>query len=668
MRRCLYDPRGLSDVDEQSPDSAPLLSPAEDDADDDGIPDWADLASPNSSSRLSLNLKLSQNIQKAWENGQVDLSTITITFDYAGPSREQVQSLFNLTDADGLAVLSITPGVRLWRNAGSTIDDYLVPGQSYTAEELGLTPGSDFALLLDAQPGAATNDGNIPITASASINADHFNGNLSDQVHAQTFGVDLDVDVDLKDGINAKDDALESKIAGQGQIIRVNDNDDDHDLIPDWLDGFGAFDLADAFTTSVNDKFTKLSLNLYSSNDSDEIIFNYSADDPYAYLNTGITESITQIEPQGAYRLWTFNGDQIRDPHSILDDGHFIPSGTAITGEARDQLLNGDLYLEIVDVPDSMEESKITVTLRRGDGSAEHQDIISLLPITFDTTPVVPNTALDISLFGVGVNPPSVTTTAITWDETSESIKAAFSISGSLELAGHSTENIAARIPKVTIWINGQTSHEAFVDDNGHYSVQLTDIDMHEGINHVKVIAQDYLPESAGYANVFIEVEATWPEDGSSPLVSFGQVMAGENTDADDPSQYFFELFAPLDAPSNVLSEIRGQFNLGDFGTLEYYFAQSDDRWLATLQSEGPLRLNFTPIPTDLTEQELLDLLPKDYIEVLTGGLDVTGDFIAGYIVGVAQGVWGIATDVYDIVTLVGEGVGYGISIPIRYA
>ncbi len=52
---------------------------------------------------------------------------------------------------------------------------------------------------------------------------------------------DLDVDTNGDGRITDEDDAAEDRHSGTGQIVFVNSNDDDRDLIPDHLDGFGAF-------------------------------------------------------------------------------------------------------------------------------------------------------------------------------------------------------------------------------------------------------------------------------------------------------------------------------------------------------------------------------------------------------------------------------------------
>jgi hypothetical protein len=63
--------------------------------------------------------------------------------------------------------MTITPGIRLWKDDASATTDYLAPGVAYSAADLGLTPGSPLTLKLDAQPGFIPHA--LPITASASI-------------------------------------------------------------------------------------------------------------------------------------------------------------------------------------------------------------------------------------------------------------------------------------------------------------------------------------------------------------------------------------------------------------------------------------------------------------------------------------------------------------------
>lgn len=147
-----------------------------------------------------------------------------------------------------------------------------------------------------------------------------------DAVRFRVIEVDLDVDANNDDVINASDDGIED-IAGvdtkPGKIIVVNDADIDQDSLPDYLDGFGYVSHADgAVSPGVN--FVPLVLNVsqYLADPVIEII--YSASSP-----TQIRSTIEQpiILPEGALRIWLKDGDVARNPADVADGGDFVAPG-----------------------------------------------------------------------------------------------------------------------------------------------------------------------------------------------------------------------------------------------------------------------------------------------------------------------------------------------------
>ncbi|MEM6503830.1 MAG: hypothetical protein AAF711_00030 [Planctomycetota bacterium] len=186
------DIEGIDDKQELDPAQAKLLTADTDDQDADGIPDWADIALPNHRDFVEVTLELSDNVKEAWESGQFDAEGTTITFAYAGPGQNEIDDLFNLptgdpvADAAALAAMTLTPGLRLWKDDANEATDFLAPGVAYTADDLGLPPGSPITLKLDAHPGFLPSA--LQITATAAINGDIWNGSLDDTSHAKTLG------------------------------------------------------------------------------------------------------------------------------------------------------------------------------------------------------------------------------------------------------------------------------------------------------------------------------------------------------------------------------------------------------------------------------------------------------------------------------------------------
>ncbi|MEM9108896.1 MAG: LamG-like jellyroll fold domain-containing protein [Planctomycetota bacterium] len=182
---------GVADDVEWNDVYAKLLTADTNDQNSNGIPDWADVASPQHRDFVEVTLELSDNVKEAWESG-FDAENTTITFGYAGPGQDEVDDLVELptgdpvADAAALAAMTVTPGLRLWKEDANEATDFLAPGVAYTAADLGVTPGSPITFKLDAQPGFLPDA--IPLTATASIAGDIWTGSLDDTSHARTLG------------------------------------------------------------------------------------------------------------------------------------------------------------------------------------------------------------------------------------------------------------------------------------------------------------------------------------------------------------------------------------------------------------------------------------------------------------------------------------------------
>ncbi|MEM8736914.1 MAG: hypothetical protein AAGG38_00340 [Planctomycetota bacterium] len=664
------DLEGLADEDEGDRNNAQLLTVASDDADGDGIPDWADLGSPNSAARLDVTLQLSEHIREAWESGTADLDQIEIVVSYEGPDQDEVNELFNLSDSSAFAALSTTPGVRLWRNNGSSASDYLAPGSTYTAQELGLTPGTTLDLLLDAQPGFVGPDGIIPISATATISgANHFNGGLTDLTHATTSSLDLDIDTNGDGVIDDADETGEDAYTGPGQFVLLNLNDDDRDLIPDYVDGFGAFDGDVPGDALASDRFTRLELNLPANLPDGHIRFEYAAYDVSSASYALSPQSLNALPaPSSYFRLWTLDGNQTSNPVSVASDvlGSFIPSGVDIPVDEARQIVQNGIYLEAVGIPQNLSEATIQVHYTPITGDTALTDAVSVLPVQLDN--VAEAGALDLHtaapVIGLNVTPVSVS-------HDGQQINGSFNTAGSVAVAGFDGD-LSSFVSRMTLQLNNGEVVEVVLDNQGQFGPVSTTTTLQEGWNLVTAVAET--PFGTGRTTLTFEIDAAYPDpdDPNAPAttqVSYGTIGPANATGPGLSHQQVLvlELLAPTDAPSTLLEALSLQIATTTGEQIDLGVARQGNRWLA--ENGGEL-IRLTQAIQPGGALALLGENPENADTVralLDAGAD-TAKFAAGFVVGAAKGAVALVTDLGEVVGWIGENVtGYTFSVAVRW-
>ena len=227
---------------------------------------------------------------------------------------------------------------RLWKNAGTdrTPGDIIPAGTWVNAEEIGLTPGVDRTVYVEALEGST---GAVPITTSVKVQGERWSGTLKDTVHLLPVEVDLDVDSDNDDRLATpkRDDKEEHLEASTPKPIVVNDNDTDVDRVP----GYADWNIADKrFTPLVIQIPVGLPLA------SMQVTVSYAASDP-ALIGTDYRLPADSAQRQ--LRIWTKNAGESRNTASVTAGGSFVPSDR-ITDLSKlgftDSIRTVELYVE----------------------------------------------------------------------------------------------------------------------------------------------------------------------------------------------------------------------------------------------------------------------------------------------------------------------------------
>ncbi|VAW59902.1 hypothetical protein MNBD_GAMMA08-14 [hydrothermal vent metagenome] len=172
--------------------------------------------------------------------------------------------------------------------------------------------------------------------------------------------LDADVDSDNNNGLRRPDRSLaeeriESEAGQPGKILSINTDDTDNDGIPDYAD----FDIGKGFAQFI--------VEVPNTVDpaTTTITFTYSSSSPLAITqqtNNGITE---YIPDKGYLRLWLRNGDQVRNPNSLTDNGDYVQSGQpyALNQFSINKKSEIFLYMEAVNETDTPDDMKINIDL-----------------------------------------------------------------------------------------------------------------------------------------------------------------------------------------------------------------------------------------------------------------------------------------------------------------
>ena len=182
------------------------------DVDRDGIVDSADFGGIDGANFVPMAVRLSDNVKEARP------TSIQVVFDY-----------------DPTVLRVWKPG----RDAGAarSASDIIPAGTWVNAEEIGLTPGVDRTVYVEALEGST---GAVPITTSVKVEGERWSGTLKDTVHLLPVEVDLDVDsnndgqIDPDNSPQGTDDLIEEQ--SPGCILFVNSDDDNRNDVADVFD------------------------------------------------------------------------------------------------------------------------------------------------------------------------------------------------------------------------------------------------------------------------------------------------------------------------------------------------------------------------------------------------------------------------------------------------
>lgn len=191
--------------------------------------------------------------------------------------------------------------------------------------------------------------------------------------------VDLDIDSDNNNEFDAPDrsaeeDEIENDETKPGRLVKMNDDDNDSDLVPDYADGFDWDEIADT-DDDLNEEqeFVQLVVTVPESIDLSvaKVSVTYDESDPLGVTREG-DEPPFEYEPAaGSLRIWTKAGNEQRDGAGLLDGGDFIPSDTY---DASDLGLGGPTrsvtwYVEGITASAILADQMITVEVDLdGDG------------------------------------------------------------------------------------------------------------------------------------------------------------------------------------------------------------------------------------------------------------------------------------------------------------
>ena len=247
-----------------------------------------------------------------------------------------------------------TGSLRLWKKDGSATRNPaalpagdFIPGNGtvISASNLGLSgnPYQATFYLEAVRPSANVADMQIMFEVDLYNDAAF---EAMDAVRVTAMCIDVDVDSDNNNALNppartiAED--VHEDIAGDtawpGKFVVVNDDDTDHDFIPDFADGFNRDGLSGTPDEQKDDQtpgesFTPLVIELPAPIDLSKarVKITYAdAADPGNVTRTGTSPEHEYAPGSGCVRIWTKDGSQARNKASVgaPAPGDFVPSGT----------------------------------------------------------------------------------------------------------------------------------------------------------------------------------------------------------------------------------------------------------------------------------------------------------------------------------------------------
>lgn len=173
--------------------------------------------------------------------------------------------------------------------------------------------------------------------------------------------LDADVDSDNNNGLDKPDrspeeERLETEKGQPGKLMSINTGDADEDGIPNFAD----FDAGKQFTQFIVEVPNTIDRALTS------LSFTYKASNP-KMISQDLSRGFTQYIPTTGYiRLWSLNGDQIRDPNPIDGGGDYLESNQAyplsqftIDRDSNEIIL----YVEAVRASNSPNDTSITIEM-----------------------------------------------------------------------------------------------------------------------------------------------------------------------------------------------------------------------------------------------------------------------------------------------------------------
>ncbi len=318
--------------------------------DGDGIPDFADgynLESYGGNYITTTGEAFTPIVLELPDNINLAVAKVKFTYEASDPaavSRTGTSPNYVYTAASGKLRIWTKDGAQA-RNPASvgaaTPGDY-VPNGTYDASKLGLA-GDTYEVTLYIEgisPSASLGNSRILVEVDPD-GGGPWGFVLVDAVRVTSIKVDVDVDSDNEDGLNAPDrnlveDHYENKTGGPttrpGKIVVTNEEDHDNDLIPDYADGYDYDGTAGNQDDGVTgNKFIQLVIELAAPIDitKAKVKITYSDSIPSSVTRTGSSSDNYMYTPGPKHlRIWTKQASTARDKRSIASSGDFVPAAT----------------------------------------------------------------------------------------------------------------------------------------------------------------------------------------------------------------------------------------------------------------------------------------------------------------------------------------------------
>ncbi len=346
----------IEDIENDPTTPGKFLAVNDGDADNDGIPDFADFDASvvypgNTPVRFTpLVLELPEPLE---------LEKVKIRLTYSASAPNGVSG--SGTQAEPYAA---APGyLRIWNVDGSVKRNiaevssggeghYVKPDSEYTPSALG--PGREIRLFVEGikeSASMAEQQIKVEIDPNGDDEEPEFIG--EDVVRVTVIRVDLDIDSDNNNGVENSDEGeyedqienIQDDLTKPGKLIAVNNGNDDtgipdnagnEDEIPDFADGFNLNNNPGDFDDiNTQEQFFPLILKLSKTIDLTHVRIKLTYDDSDP-ANVRMVDSVTGQAPEvydpapGSLRIWKKNGNVARNKNSIQhqnDSGDYIPEG-----------------------------------------------------------------------------------------------------------------------------------------------------------------------------------------------------------------------------------------------------------------------------------------------------------------------------------------------------